>query len=135
MKCQWKGWRLASSCSGWSANCNDRCLPVSSRHPVSAEDIRTVPKKIPIPPYSPKLKNPPYSEHVIEVLQRRMREGSVTLSEEEAQQIIAMLEILSERCGGAYQVVGELASHAGRFHDPAVVKVMDVLARPLLRGE
>lgn len=93
-----------------------------------------MPKKILIPPYDPKLKHPPYPEHVTADLRERMRKGPVTLSEDELKRIIAMLEILSDRCGGAYQVVGSLADYADLFHHPAVVKVMDLLAFPLERG-
>ncbi len=94
-----------------------------------------MPKKIPIPPYDPKVKNPPYPEHVIEDLRERMREGPVTLGQEEVERIIAMLEILSRRCGAAYQIVGVLSDRAGLFHHPAVVKALDVLSRPLIEGE
>ena len=91
--------------------------------------------KILIPPYSRKLKNPPYPEHVIEDLRERMDKGPVTLGNDELERIIAMLEILSARCGGAYQVVGELADFAAMSYDPAVIKVMDLLAWPLWRGD
>ena len=94
-----------------------------------------MPKKILIPPYSPKLKNPPYPEHVIEDLRARMKKGPVTLGHEELERIIAMLEILSRRCGAAYQIVGVLSDRAGLFHHPAVVKALDVLARPLIEGD
>lgn len=93
-----------------------------------------MPKKILIPPYSPKLKNPPYPEHVTEDLRERMKKGPVTLGRDELKRIIAMLEILSDRCGGAYQVVGLLADYAGIHEDPAVVKALDLLAFPLRRG-
>src|ERR1700680_3591619 len=92
-----------------------------------------MPKKILIPPYSPKLLNPPYPEHVTEELRERMLKGPVTLSKDELMRIIAMLEILSDRCGSAYQVVGALADYAD-LRDPAVVKAMDLLAFPLRRG-
>ena len=91
--------------------------------------------KIPLPPYSARLKNPPYPEHLIEDLRGRMGKGPVTLSKDELERIIAMLEILSDRCGAAYQVVGQLADRAGLFHDPAVVRAMDLLAFPLREGE
>jgi hypothetical protein len=94
-----------------------------------------MPKKLLIPPYSRKHLNPPYPEHVTEELRERMREGPVTLSKPELQQIIAMMEIYSMRCGEAYQVVGQTADYAGVHEDPAIVKAMDLLARPLLRGE
>ena len=94
-----------------------------------------MPKKILIPPYSPKLKNPPYPEHVIEDLRARMKKGPVTLGHEELERIIAMLEILSRRCGAAYQIVGVLSDRAGLFHHPAVVNALDVLARPLMEGD
>jgi hypothetical protein len=93
-----------------------------------------MPRKIVIPPYSPKLKNPPYPEHVTEQLRERMRKGMVTLGRDELKRIIAMLEILSDRCGAAYQVVGALADYADIYEDPAVVKAMDLLAFPLRRG-
>ena len=93
-----------------------------------------MPAKFPIPPYSDRLKNPPYPEHVIEALRRRMRKGPVTLGKEELDRIIAMLEILSERCGGAYQVLGEVASLAKIFDDPEIVRVLDLLSFPLRRG-
>lgn len=93
-----------------------------------------MPKKILIPPYDPKLRNPPYPEHVTEDLRERMKKGPVTLGKDELRRIIAMLEIYSDRCGGAYQVVGQLADYAGLFHDPAVEKVLDLLAFPLNRG-
>lgn len=89
--------------------------------------------KILIPPYSKKLLNPPYPEHVTEELRERMRKGPVTLSRDELKRIIAMLEILSDRCGDAYQVVGALADYAD-LRDPAVVKALDLLAFPLRRG-
>lgn len=91
-------------------------------------------KKIHIPPYSEKLKNPPYPEHVTEELRERMRKGPVTLGRDELKRIIAMLEILSDRCGAAYQVVGALADYGDISEDPAVVKAMDLLAFPLRRG-
>jgi hypothetical protein len=91
--------------------------------------------KILIPPYSPKLKSPPYPEHVIEDLRERMAKGPVTLGNDELERIFAMLEILSSRCGGAYQVVAELADFAAMTQDPAVIKVMDLLAWPLWRGD
>lgn len=91
--------------------------------------------KILTPPYSRKLKNPPYPEHVIEDLRERMDKGPVTLGNEELERIIAMLEILSDRCGAAYQVVGELADFAAMSQDPAVIKAMDLLAFPLWRGD
>jgi hypothetical protein len=91
-------------------------------------------KKILIPPYSRKLKNPPYPEHVIEDWRERMNKGPVTLGKEELGRIIAMLEILSSRCGAAYQVLGEVASLANIFGDPEVVRVMDLLAFPLWEG-
>jgi hypothetical protein len=94
-----------------------------------------MPRKFPIPPYDSKLKNPPYPEQVVEDLRERMREGPVTLGHEELERIIAMLEVLSRRCGAAYQIVGVLSGHAGLFHHPAVVKALDVLARPLIEGE
>jgi hypothetical protein len=94
-----------------------------------------MPKKTPIPPYSPRLKNPPYPEHVIEDLRERMRKGPVTLGNDELERIIAMLEVLSDRCGAAYQVVGQLADHARMFHDPAVLRALDLLAFPLRQGE
>jgi hypothetical protein len=93
-----------------------------------------MPKKILIPPYSPKLRNPPYPEHVTEELRERMRKGPVTLSRDELKRIIAMLEILSDRCGAAYQAVGKLADYGDISEDPAVVKAMDLLAFPLRRG-
>ena len=43
-----------------------------------------------------------------------------------------MLEILSDRCGAAYQVVGALADYAD-LYDPAVVKAIDLLAWALRR--
>ena len=91
-------------------------------------------QKILIPPYSPKLKNPPYPEDVTEELRERMRKGPVTLGRGELKPIIAMLEILSDRCGGAYQAVGALDDYADISEDPAVVKAMDLLAFPLRRG-
>ena len=93
-----------------------------------------MPKKILIPPYSAKLHNPPYPEHVTEELRERMRKGPVTLSKDELKRIIAMLEILSDRCGAAYQAVGKLADYGDISEDPAVVKAMDLLAFPLRRG-
>jgi hypothetical protein len=63
-----------------------------------------------------------------------MKKGPVTLSKDELKRIIAMLEILSDRCGAIYQVVGNLADYADIYEDPAVVKVMDLLAFPLRRG-
>ena len=81
------------------------------------------------------MKNPPYPEHVIEDLRELMRKGPATLGHKELERIIAMLEVLSDRCGAAYQVVGQLAKHAGMFHDPAVVRALDVLARLLRQGE
>ena len=92
-------------------------------------------KKILIPPYSRRLKNPPYPEHVIEDLRERMNKGPVTLGREELERIIAMLEILSDRCGEAYQVVGQLANFAEMKEDPALIKALDLLAWPLNRGE
>ena len=94
-----------------------------------------MPKKILLPPYDPKLENPPYPEHVIEDLRERMRKGPVTLGHDELERIIAMLEILSRRCGAAYQIVGVLSGHAGLFYHPAVVRALDVLARPLIEGD
>ena len=91
-------------------------------------------KKILIPPYSRKLKNPPYPEHVIEDLRERMAKGPVTLGNDELERIFAMLEILSDRCGAAYQVLGEVASLANMFHDPEIARVMDLLAFPLWEG-
>ena len=90
--------------------------------------------KILIPPYSRRLKNPPYPEHVIEDLRERMAKGPVTLGKEELERIIAMLEILSDRCGAAYQVLGEVASLANMFDDPEIIRVMDLLAFPLWEG-
>jgi hypothetical protein len=92
-------------------------------------------KKLLIPPYSRKLKNPPYPEHITEDLRERMSKGPVTLGKEELERIIAMLDILSDRCGAAYQVVGELADFAAMTQDPAVVKAMDLLAFLLWRGD
>ena len=103
--------------------------------PLAPKDVRTVPKKLLIPPYSRNAKNPPYPEHIVEDLRQRMRKGPVTLGDQEVERIIAMLEVLSDRCGDAYQVVGQLAEHAGMFHDPAVVRALDVLAGPLRQGE
>lgn len=94
-----------------------------------------MPTKILIPPYDPKLKNPPYPEHVIEDLRERMRKGPVALEHDELERIIAMLEILSRRCGAAYQVIGILSGHAGLFHHPEVVKALDLLAFPLIEGD
>ena len=91
-------------------------------------------KKILIPPYSRKLKNPPYPEHVIEDLRERMAKGPVTLGNDELERIFAMLEILSDRCGAAYQVLGEVASLANMYHDPEIARVMDLLAFPLWEG-
>ena len=93
-----------------------------------------MPKKILIPPYSRKLLNPPYPEHVTEELRQRMRKGPVTLGRDELKRIIAMLEILSDRCGAAYQAMGALANYADLSEDPAVVKALDLLAFPLWRG-
>jgi hypothetical protein len=94
-----------------------------------------MPKKILIPPYSRNVKNPPYEDVVTEDLRERMREGPVTLSKPEIQRIIAMLETYANRCGEAYQVVGQVADFAGVHENPAVVKAMDLLADPLRRGE
>lgn len=94
-----------------------------------------MPAKIPIPPYARRLKNPPDPERIAEDLRARLKEGPVTLGAEELERIVAMLEILSGRCAAAYQVVGQLADRAGLFHDPAVVKVLDALAHPLIAGE
>ena len=90
--------------------------------------------KILIPPYSRKLKSPPYPEHVIEDLRERMAKGPVTLGHEELERIFAMLEILSSRCGGAYQVLGEVASLANMFDDPEIIRVMNLLYFPLWEG-
>jgi len=81
-----------------------------------------MPKKILIPPYSRKLLNSPYPEHLTEELPERMRKGPVTLSRDELKRIIAVLEILSDRCGAAYQAVGKLADYGDISEDPAVVK-------------
>lgn len=94
-----------------------------------------MPKKFLIPPYSRKLRNPPYAEHVTEELRERMRKGPVTLGKDELKRIIAMLNWYSMRCGEAYQVVGQLADYAGVHEDPAIIKAMDLLAFPLWRGE
>jgi hypothetical protein len=64
-----------------------------------------------------------------------MKKGPVTLGRDELERIIAMLEILSRRCGAAYQIVGVLSDRAGLFHHPAVVKALDVRARPLIEGD
>jgi hypothetical protein len=63
-----------------------------------------------------------------------MCKGPVTLSRDELKRIIAMLEILSDRSGAAYQVVGKLADYGDIADDPTVVKAMDLLAFPLRRG-
>ena len=94
-----------------------------------------MPKKILIPPYDPKLKNPPYPEHVTEDLRERMRKGPVTLSTDELERIIAMLEILSNRCGAIYQVLGRMADYANMTQDPEMSRVMTLMAYPLERGE
>jgi len=94
-----------------------------------------MPKKILIPPYSPRLKNPPYPEHVTEDLRERMKKGPVTLGKDELERIIAMLEILSDRCGAAYQLLGQLADYADMYSDPEVSRVMTVMAFPLDEGK
>jgi hypothetical protein len=81
------------------------------------------------------MRNPPYPDVVIEELSERLKKGDVTLSKAEVEQIIAMLDILSNRCGEAYQVVGALANFADMHDDLAVIKAMDLLAFPLNRGE
>jgi len=93
-----------------------------------------MPKKILIPPYSKKLLDPPYPEHVTDELRERMRKGPVTLGRDELKRIIAMLEILSDRCGAAYHAVFALADYADISEDPAVVKAIELLAFPLRRG-
>ena len=46
-----------------------------------------------------------------------------------------MLEKLENRCAEAYQVVGSLARTAQFYHDPAVVKALDLLSQSLRKGD
>ena len=81
------------------------------------------------------MKTPPDPEDVAEALRERIKREDLTLGTSEAMRIIVMLERLSQRCGEAYQVVGSLADSAGLFHDPAVLKALDLLSFPLRPGE
>ena len=80
------------------------------------------------------MKKPLGPEDVVEALRERIKKEDLTLTASEAGRIIWMLERLSQRCAEAYQVVGSLAGLAEVMDDPAVVKVMDLLAFPLRRG-
>jgi len=67
-------------------------------------------------------------------LRERAERGDLTLGKAELNRIAAMLEKLSYRCAEAYQVVGSLAADAGLGDERAVIKALDLLCDPLLRG-
>jgi hypothetical protein len=54
---------------------------------------------------------------------------------EEIMRLAAMLQKLEARCAEAYRVVGSLATDAGLFHDPAVIRALDLLIQPLRKGD
>jgi hypothetical protein len=67
-------------------------------------------------------------------LRERAKKAELTFRKSELRRIASILEKLASRCGEAYQVAGQLANFAEMKEDPAVVKVMDLLAWPLERG-
>ena len=77
----------------------------------------------------------PDPEKLAGELRKRIKTGRLTLEEAEAERIAAALETLRNRCGEAYQVVGSLASEAGLFDDPAVIRALDLLSRPFSEGD
>ena len=76
----------------------------------------------------------PDPEKLAGELRKRIKTGRLTLEAAEAERIAAALETLRHRCAEAYQVVGALAS-GGLFHDPAVIRALDLLSRPFSKGD
>ncbi len=77
----------------------------------------------------------PDPEKLAGELRKRIKTGRLTLEAAEAERIAAALETLRNRCAEAYQVVGSLASDAGLFDDPAVMRALDLLSRPFRKGD
>ena len=77
----------------------------------------------------------PNPEKLAGELRKRIKTGRLTLEAAEAERIAAALETLRHRCAEAYQVVGTLASAAGLFGDPAVIRALDLLSRPYSEGD
>jgi len=77
----------------------------------------------------------PDTEKLVTELRERAEQGRFTLDKDELIRIAAMLEKLRHRCGEAYQVVGVLAHTTELFHDPAVVKALDLLSLPESEGD
>ncbi len=77
----------------------------------------------------------PDPEKLADELRKRIETGRLTLEAAEAERIAAALETLRSRCAEAYQVVGSLASDAGLFGDPAVIRALDLLSRPFRKGD
>ncbi len=74
-------------------------------------------------------------EHLVADLRRRAEAGRFTLDKDDLIRIASMLEKLSNRCAEAYQVVGSLATDAGLFGDPAVIRALDLLSDPQRDGD
>jgi hypothetical protein len=68
-------------------------------------------------------------------LRKRAETGRFTLDKDELIRIAAMLQKLEYRCGEAHQVVGSLATDAGLFGDPAVIRALDLLSDPQRDGD
>jgi hypothetical protein len=77
----------------------------------------------------------PTGEKLAAELRKRAETGRFTLDKDDLLRIAAMLQKLEARCAEAYQVVGSLASDAGLFHDPAVIRVLDLLSDPQRDGD
>jgi hypothetical protein len=77
----------------------------------------------------------PTTEQLVADLRKRAETGRFTLDKGELTRIAAMLEKLEARCAEAYQVVGSLATDAGLFHDPAVIRALDLLSDPQRDGD
>jgi hypothetical protein len=75
------------------------------------------------------------TEKLVAELRERAEAGRFTLDKDELTRIAATLEKLEARCAEAYQVVGSLATDAGLFHDPAVIRALDLLSQPLRKGD
>ena len=80
-------------------------------------------------------KKTPTAEQLAADLRKRAETGRFTLDRYELTRIAAMLQKLEARCAEAYQVVGSLATDAGLFHDPAVIRALDLLSDPQRDGD
>jgi len=80
-------------------------------------------------------KKTPTAEQLAADLRQRAEQGRFTLDKDDLIRVAAMLQKLEARCAEAYQVVGSLATDAGLFHDPAVIRALDLLSDPQRDGE